>query len=55
MKLSLSDIELIKSVFSDKPVKRAFLFGSFTRGEADHDSDVDILIELDYTKHIGIE
>lgn len=54
MKLSLSDIELIKSVFSDKPVKRAFLFGSFTRGEADRDSDVDILVELDYTKHIGI-
>ena len=54
MKLSLNDIELIKSVFSDNPVKRAFLFGSFTRGEADRDSDVDILVELDYTKHIGI-
>lgn len=38
----------------DKPVKRAFLFGSFTRGEADQDSDVDILVELDYSKHIGI-
>ncbi|MEX2231117.1 MAG: nucleotidyltransferase domain-containing protein [Cyclobacteriaceae bacterium] len=54
MKLSPNDIELIKRVFMDKPVKRAFLFGSFTRGEADQDSDVDILVELDYSKHIGI-
>lgn len=54
MKLSPYDIEMIKRVFLDKPVKRAFLFGSFTKGEADQDSDVDILVELDYSKHIGI-
>ena len=54
MNLSSSDIELIKNVLIGKPVKRAFLFGSFTRGEADDTSDVDILVELDYTKHIGI-
>ncbi len=36
------------------PVKRAFLFGSFVRDEADKNSDVDILVELDYSKHIGI-
>ncbi len=54
MNLSSHDIDLIKNVLTGKPVKRAFLFGSFTRGEADNDSDVDILVELDYTKHIGI-
>jgi hypothetical protein len=54
MRLSPYDIELIRRVFRDKPVKRAFLFGSFTRAEADQDSDVDILVELDYSKHIGI-
>ena len=54
MKLSANDIELIKQVLVDKPVKRAFLFGSFQRGEADRDSDVDILVELDYSNHIGI-
>lgn len=54
MNLSLNDIELIKNVLIGKPIKRAFLFGSFTRGEADDNSDVDILVELDYTKHIGI-
>lgn len=54
MVLSQHDIELIKKVLADKPVKRAFLFGSFTRDQADHASDVDILVELDYSKHIGI-
>jgi len=54
MKLSSKDIELIKQVLKEKPVKRAFLFGSFIRGEADRNSDVDILVELDYSKHIGI-
>ncbi len=54
MNLSSNDIELIKSVLTGKPVKRAFLFGSYTRGEADNNSDVDILVELDYTKHIGL-
>ena len=54
MKLSPNDIESIKHVFVDKPVKRAFLFGSYTRGEADMDSDIDILVELDYSEHLGI-
>ena len=54
MKLSDNDFLLIRRVLSDKPVKRAFLFGSYTRDEADQDSDVDILVELDYSKHIGL-
>ncbi len=54
MKLTSYDIELIRTIFSGEPVKRAYLFGSYTRGEADLDSDVDILVELDYSKHIGI-
>lgn len=54
MKLSVKDVEKIRRVLLNKPVKRAFLFGSFQRGDADNDSDVDILVELDYSKHIGI-
>lgn len=54
MRLSAREIDQIRRVLKDKPVKRAFLFGSFTRGEADQDSDVDILVELDYSKYIGI-
>lgn len=34
--------------FRDKPVKRAYLFGSAARGEQNDVSDVDILVDLDY-------
>jgi predicted nucleotidyltransferase len=54
MKLSGSEIRIIAEYFRNKPVLRAFLFGSFSREEAEENSDVDILVELDYTKHIGL-
>ena len=54
MKLSPSDIEFLKAFFSTKPVKRAFVFGSYSRNEADLHSDLDLLVELDYSKHIGL-
>ncbi|HCZ35626.1 MAG TPA: nucleotidyltransferase [Cytophagales bacterium] len=54
MKLSSEEIKAIREYFKDKPVLKAFLFGSFSRGEALSDSDVDILVELDYSKHIGL-
>lgn len=54
MKLSQSDISFLKTFFAGKPVKRAYLFGSYARADADQDSDVDILVELDYSQHIGI-
>ncbi len=34
--------------FRTKPVKRAYLFGSYVRGEQSEDSDAAILVELDY-------
>jgi len=46
--------DLIAKCFANKPVKRAFLFGSTSRNEADDNSDVDILVELDYSKPIGL-
>ena len=54
MKLSNTDIKTIKDYFKDKPVLKAFLFGSYSRDEAFSESDVDILVELDYSKHIGL-
>ena len=54
MYLNNQDIELIRRYFSNKPVKRAYLFGSYARHEADQDSDVDLLVELDYSRHIGL-
>ena len=54
MKLSAKDIKSIANYFRDKPVLRAFLFGSYSRKDAVNDSDIDILVELDYSKHIGM-
>ncbi len=54
MKLSNEEIMSIREYFKDKPVLKAFLFGSFSREDALGDSDIDILVELDYSKHIGL-
>jgi predicted nucleotidyltransferase len=46
--------EKIAICFKNNPVKRAFLFGSVSRNEEDDRSDVDILVELDYSKPFGL-
>lgn len=55
MKLSPSEMATIRDYFQDKPVLKVFLFGSFSREDAIEDSDIDILVELDYSKHIGLD
>jgi len=55
MELSTTEIQAIRDYFQHKPVVKAFLFGSFAREEGMRDSDVDILVELDYSRHIGLE
>ncbi|OSZ82636.1 hypothetical protein CAP35_05050 [Chitinophagaceae bacterium IBVUCB1] len=47
--------QVIVNFFTDKPVKKVWLFGSYARGEADENSDVDVLVDIDYTKPIGWE
>ncbi|MFP5082171.1 nucleotidyltransferase family protein [Pedobacter sp. JCM 36344] len=54
MILSKQHIDYIRSYFAVRPVKRAYVFGSYSRNEADENSDIDILVELDHTKPIGI-
>src|SRR5437762_13916925 len=54
MKLTDKDIQIITDFFTGKPVLKAYLFGSHSRNEAKPDSDVDILVDLDYSKHIGL-
>ena len=54
MYLKEKDIEIIRSYFTGKPVLKAYLFGSYSRNDADIDSDVDILVDLDYSQHIGL-
>jgi len=43
-------ISQISNFFTDKPVKRSYLFGSFVRNEESAKSDIDILVEIDYRK-----
>jgi len=38
--------ETVAGYFKDKPVKSAYLFGSYARGEAKENSEVDILFTL---------
>ena len=40
-------IDSIRQYLATQPVKQAWLFGSFSRGEERADSDVDILVEFD--------
>lgn len=40
--------------FSTQPVLKAYLFGSFSRNEETAESDVDILVELDKSRPIGL-
>ena len=55
MTLDHNKIESIKDFFKTRPVLKAYLFGSYVRGMADHKSDIDILVELDYSQKIGLE
>lgn len=55
MKLSSADKSLLQKYFAGIPVKKAYLFGSMARGEATEESDIDILVELDHSKPIGMQ
>ena len=48
-------IKLIADYFKTQPVLKAYLFGSFSRGEETESSDIDILIVLDEIQHIGLK
>lgn len=55
MMLSSKNIDLLQRFFANRPVKKAFLFGSYSRNEATENSDVDILVELDHSRPIGMK
>lgn len=42
--------QIVQAYFKDKPVKEVYLFGSYARGDAKEDSDVDLIVEIDDTK-----
>ena len=47
--------QLIADYFKTQPVLKAWLFGSYARGEETPESDVDILVMLDYSKPVGLK
>ena len=46
--------QIIANYFKTQPVLKAWLFGSFARGEETPESDVDILVQYDDTAHISL-
>ncbi len=51
------DAQMIKTLqdyFATQPVLKAWVFGSFARGEETEDSDVDILFVPDRSQHFSL-
>ena len=46
--------QIIADYFKTQPVVKAWLFGSFARGEETPESDVDILVQYDDTARISL-
>jgi len=45
--------DTVTDYFKGKPVKRVYLFGSYARGDAEENSDIDILFSLKEDTHIS--
>lgn len=45
---------IVSRYFANQPVLKAWLFGSYARGEQREDSDVDIMVVLDSNAHVGL-
>ena len=55
MELSDKEREILQLFFSRRPIRRAYLFGSYARKEGIPESDLDILVELDHRRPIGMK
>lgn len=53
-KVSNNILPKIQAVLKDQPVKKAWLFGSYSRGEETAASDVDILVQYDKNARISL-
>ncbi len=52
--MSAIDIEKIRQYFTGQPVVKAWLFGSFARGEETEHSDVDLLVAFDADAKVSL-
>ena len=48
-------VNKLSQYFASQPVEKAWIFGSYVRGDADIQSDIDILVDLDYSQRIGLQ
>lgn len=48
-------INTLSEYFKTQPVLKAWVFGSFARGEENPQSDVDILVVLDHSQIVGMD
>lgn len=46
---------IIRGYLATKPIEKAWVFGSFSRGEETPDSDIDILVTLLPDSHMGLD
>ena len=54
MTIDSKQLDIIKEYFKTRPVLKAYLFGSYARGQADKQRDIDIWVDLDYSQRIGL-
>ena len=52
--MSQREMNKIAQYFATKPVVRAYLFGSYARGENGPDSDIDILVTFDKEARVSL-
>lgn len=49
--MNLSIVNSLKEYLKTQPVQKAWVFGSFSRGEERPDSDIDLLVQYDRVNH----
>ena len=49
-----SYVDKIVAYFNSQPIMRAWLFGSYSRGEETEESDIDILVDYDKETRISL-
>ena len=46
----MNQLQLIKNYFQNLPVNKVYLFGSYALGKQTEFSDIDLLVDVDYSK-----
>lgn len=53
--MKVNIVEKIKNYLATKPIERAWVFGSFSRGEENEESDIDLIVEFSEGVKIGLD